>query len=249
MYTQVQFKSANDAERVYKLRQQADEFSNITLKLEENIIIYDGHRKDGYDSYGDTNIFLAVGAKTSFTALLDSKQFYDVKLTVVDGNKEHTRRLHKIILSNMTDFFDVAFSSVNKTGKVMLTINEPIDLFGKIIDIIYGKVTRIHGVDGLKVLQIMDKYGVKFNQYVEEEFEFAHYIGEMGIPAKEEVVEYLKTLGEIILNIDDVDRQIDFHIHMILDMYMNDDKHFLNSVKEYLPRNVLKDAKRRTAND
>lgn len=168
---------------------------------------------------------LMVASKTSYLEFLDNAKLSDITIRVSDGKQRRKYRLHRIVLANCTDFFDI-----NLEDSKTIILDEPLDLFDDLINIIYGKPTILFGVRGLRILQMMDKYGVKFKEPVGKEFEMKDYIDEMRVPGTNDLVEYVKTLAEVYPNMKDL------YLGDLMDEIIEVD--LFDSIKEYLPKSV-----------
>ncbi len=243
MHTQVVYESADEAKK-YINKILNDIYSVNRVFCIDNVVIYPGSPKSYWGTKLGGHSSLAFFCRSSFAPFLFYSTLSDIEINVTNDNKTKCYKLHKLILANFTDFFhaDLYNKSASKT---VLTINENIDLFDKMIDIIYGKVTIIHRVEGLRILRLLDKYGVRFNDMVEEEFDMDKYITYMTPPSRHEFIDYLCELKNIYPDFDNISADLNIWIEFALNEYSTDDENynskFVRSINEYLPKNLRND--------
>ncbi len=234
MYTQFEFSSAAKAKKYLSSINCDDALPSIVIK--NNIIEILAHPDNTKDTSKKGRQFLAIGLRTSFANFLNNKDFADIKIIVNQGNATKKYYAHKIILSNCCDFFSGALGVGDKSNTIR--IEENIDRFYKLLSIMYGDPVRIVGKEGLKILQLMDKYGV----ILDKNYDMDTYIAAMSVPEKGEMLEFMEELQNIYQDPENMPKIVIRNIKYFLEYLEGSvSTKFYESLWKYLPRTIQKE--------
>lgn len=186
------------------------------------------NRYDVGSTFAGAPYFLSIDPilRLPFPPFSSNKEFSDVTLLV--GRRKFP--VHRIILATVSDYFNSMFSNNKEKNQTEVRLKEvePKE-FERVLSLMYGESQIIHGIEGLRLLVLVDYFDMRY-------VNLDDLIPELGYPPVKDFGDYLTELNKLY-QLHEV--AVDDYLGTLLEVYYDEDQ--LGPVKEVweqLPKHV-----------